>query len=179
MSFKFGTFNVDNTLNFGFNSGNNGIKLGDKALAKQNESPVKQAIRTVGNVIESGSDILTTPACCVKDMQNNRFSYTLILVIILSTAAPLYCVVRFHNPRRRDDTSTSKLIQLATVLKNTDPTQLKQQNRRIISSIEDLNVWHGIRRTNRRPKRFVITELSDSLFFILYSVAKMHETLYQ
>ena len=140
MSFKFGTSDVVNTLNVGSHSGNNEMKLGDTALAKQNETAVQKAIRSLGNVIESGSDVLTAPARWLKDMQSNWFGYMVILAIILSTAAFLYCVVRFHLLRRRDDTGTSQLIQLAAILKNADPTLPKQKTGRAISSIEDLYV---------------------------------------
>ena len=140
MSFKIGTSDVVNQLTFGSNSGHNEIRLGDKALAKQNETAVQQAIRAAGNIIESGSDILTAPARWLKDMQNNWFGYMIILAIILSTVTFLYCAVRSHLLRRRDDTSTSKLVQLATVLKNTHSTSVKQQVARAISSIEDLSV---------------------------------------
>ena len=144
MSFKIGTSDVVNQVNFGSHSSNNEIKLGDKALAKQNETAVQQVIRAVGNVIESGSDVVTAPGRWLKDMQNNWFGYMVILAIILSTAAFLYCVVRFYLLRRRDDAGTSQLIQLAAILKNADPTLPKQKTGRAISSIEDLYVWHGI-----------------------------------
>jgi hypothetical protein len=140
MSIKIGTSDVSNILNIGPHSGNNELKLGDTAMAKPNETAVQKGIRAVGNVIESGSEVLTAPARWLKDMQNNWFGYMIVLAIILSTVAFFYCVVRFHLLRRRNSTSKSNLIELASVLKNTHPISLKQQVAQAISSIEKLPV---------------------------------------
>jgi hypothetical protein len=140
MSIKIGTSDVSNILKIGSHSGNNEVKLGDTAMAKPNETAVQKGIRAVGNVIESGSEVLTAPARWLKDIQNNWFGYMIVLAIILSTVTFLYCVVRFHLLRRRNSTSKSNLIELASVLKNTHPMSLKQQVAQAISSIEKLPV---------------------------------------
>ena len=119
MSFKFDTSDVVYTENVGSHSGNDEMTLGDSSMYRSNETAVQKVVKATGNVIGSGSEILTELARWLKDIQTNWFGYMLILAIILSTATSLYSTVRFYLLCRQNSAATADLIKIAKVLKNT------------------------------------------------------------
>ena len=114
MSFKFNISDVIYTPNGGFHGDNNEMKLGDSSMYRPKETAVQKVVKAAGNVIESGSEILTELARWLKDMQTNWFGYMLILAIILSTTTFLYVygMVRFHLLCRKISAATADLIKL-------------------------------------------------------------------
>ena len=124
MSFKFDTSDVGYTENVGSHSGNNEMKPGDSSMYRPNETAVQKVVNAAGNVIGSGSEILTELSRGLKDMQTNWFGHMLILAIILSTTTSLYCVVRFHLLFRKNSAATANLTKLTKILNNTGTRRL-------------------------------------------------------
>ena len=76
MSFKFDISDVIYTPNGGFHGGNNEMKLGDSSMYRPKETAVQKVVKAAGNVIESGSEILTELARWLKDIQTNWCGHT-------------------------------------------------------------------------------------------------------
>ncbi|CAF1457965.1 unnamed protein product [Rotaria sordida] len=92
------------------------INIGDSAIKPASDTPVQTVMKTVGKtaskVIESGGDIITTPAAWLKDMQQNCWIYMVAAAIILSSIVFLYCVVHSYFARKQH-LPMSNIVELA------------------------------------------------------------------
>ncbi|CAF1474602.1 unnamed protein product [Adineta steineri] len=112
------------------NGSNNNINIGDSALPKVHDSPLKTAVKSANRIMESGTDIITAPAVWLKDMQKNWLSYMVVLAVILIIGTFLYCTIRSYFKRKSNNSNSNNnnnnwsmgnLVELATVFSNKNP----------------------------------------------------------
>ncbi|CAF4138186.1 unnamed protein product [Adineta steineri] len=89
------------------NGSNNNINIGDSALPKVHDNPLKTAVKSANRIMESGTDIITAPAVWLKDMQKNWLSYMVVLAVILITITFLYCTIRSYFNRKSNNSNNN------------------------------------------------------------------------
>lgn len=119
MSFKIGSSEVSNNQHVGENANSNSMNLGDSAIMKPTNTVVHRVFDAAGQLIESGSDVLSAPAHWLKDIQSNWFGYMIILAIIVGSITFFYCIVRYNLRRKANASLTNNMVQLATILTGT------------------------------------------------------------
>ncbi|UJR18774.1 hypothetical protein I4U23_005680 [Adineta vaga] len=107
---------------------NNQILLGDSAVLRSNNTALRNVMdathNTASRVLESGDDILASPAVWLKDMQENWLTYIIVAAIILSILAFFYrSFCRFSNQQAA--ASNSNLIELAKIFSQNNMFQRK------------------------------------------------------
>ena len=100
------------------NGSNNNINLGDSAIVKMADKPVKTAMKAASKIVESGADFISAPALWLKGMQENWLTYMILIAIILTTITFLYCVIRSCFATKRNAWPINYLIEIATAIVN-------------------------------------------------------------
>ena len=74
---------------------NNHVLVGDLALSHANGTAVQKVIESIGKtatqVFESGGDIITAPAICLKSIKQNWLTYMIVTASFLSFLTFIYC----------------------------------------------------------------------------------------
>src|SRR5437868_6883530 len=108
MAILVGTSKTEYSMNVKGDAKDIKINIGDTAIkASKTETAAQEVISTVGKtaskVIASGGDILSVPGAWLKDMQQNWFTYMILVAIILSCMVFLYCTVCYYCNRKKNN----------------------------------------------------------------------------
>lgn len=97
---------------------NNNIYLGDSAMVKAADKPIKKVMEAAGNIVDSTANVINAPVLWLKDMQSNWLTYLILIAIILVTISFLYCVIRSRCSPSRNTYSIDRIIEVATGIAN-------------------------------------------------------------
>ena len=88
------------------------VRLGDKALKDNVESPAHAGLNTASRLIEDGGELIRLPMTWLKTITVNWPIYLICGSIICLAILFIYCKVRRSSPR----SSMHQLVEMATVM---------------------------------------------------------------
>lgn len=94
---------------------------------------IRKGFNTAGNIIESGGHILAAPGNWIKAVQKNWVTYVVLATIILVCIVILYCSVCCYMNQRTTNAFSGNLIELATVISNTNKGPKPKQEQQELS----------------------------------------------
>ncbi|CAF1131173.1 unnamed protein product [Adineta ricciae] len=123
MAFKISNTETKNSYSMHVQGDAEGINLHIvDGTTKGEETPVRAVMNSVGKtaskVITSARDLLSAPGTWLKDMQQNWFSYMVVIAIIFGSAALLYCALSIYCHRKKNSKVQSQFMELSKIFAN-------------------------------------------------------------